>query len=52
MIPRKLLGQKLHNDLLVVESDLTRLTKREHKKCMKHIEKLHKLVRKYYEKED
>lgn len=51
MKSRKLLGQILHNDLLAVESDLTRITKREHKRCMKHIEKLHKLVRKYYENE-
>lgn len=45
---RKIIRDKLFNDLLIVESDLTRLTKRQHKKCMKHVNKLIKLVERYY----
>ena len=49
MKSRNELKLNLLNDLLKIESDLVELTPRQHKKCMKHLNKLAELVEKYYE---
>ena len=49
MTKNKDLKLTLLNDLLRVESDLVELTPKQHKKCMKHVNKLEELVEKYYE---
>lgn len=40
---------KLFRDLNVFESDLTRLTKRKHKRIMRLVRKLARKVNKYYD---